>query len=140
MNSFPGNRNRQNFRIPSKFKKKLKIFLGIGLAGFVVTLLLMGWAGVATVKYVANLAQDPNVEGQLENLQGRAENLQAELQNLPALAKLGCWDKAQSLANFEIWLEKPIGTNIEGLKAACLEKKVETCQGADCETAKQIKT
>lgn len=99
-----------------QLKRKLKVFLGVGLAGFLMVGVLVVWAGVATFKSVANLGSNPIV-------QEKILNLETEIKNLPALAKVGCWNTAQSLLKVEVWLEKPVADNFNSIKAACFAKE-----------------
>ena len=98
-----------------QLKRKLKIFLGIGLVGAIMVGALVVWAGIATFKSVASLATNPNV-------QEKVLNLETEIQNLPAMAKVGCWTAAQGLLEVEVWLEKPLIDNFNSIKLACLNK------------------
>jgi hypothetical protein len=95
-----------------QLKKKLKVFLGIGCLGILLVGGLIIWAGVATVKHVASVGANVNVQEQVQNLK-------TGVLNLPAIAKVGCWEKAQSLLAVQVWLEKPVAENIQGLKDAC---------------------
>ncbi len=95
--------------------RKFKIFLGIAFIGFLSISALVIWGGVAAVQGVANLGANPNV-------QEKVVALGTEIKNLPALAKVGCWDKTQSLLSIKAWLEKPIAQNVKELSQACLEK------------------
>jgi len=99
-----------------KLKRNLKIFFGIGCIGFLLIGGLIIWAGVATVQHVASLGADPKVQEQVQKLK-------TEIPNIPALAKVGCWDKVQSLLNVQVWLEKPVAENIQSIKEACIEGK-----------------
>ncbi len=94
-------------------KKKFKIFLSIVCLGILLVGGLIIWAGVATVKHVASVGANVNVREQVQNLKTGALTL-------PAMAKVGCWEKAQSLLAVQVWLEKPVGENIQSLKDACL--------------------
>lgn len=96
-----------------QFKRKLKVFLGIGCIGILLVCGLIIWAGVATVKHVATIGANVNVQEQVQNLKTGALNL-------PAIAKVGCWEKAKSLWVVQVWLEKPVAENIQGLMDACL--------------------
>ena len=96
-----------------QLKKKLKILLGIGCLGILLLGGLIIWAGVATVKHVANIGANVNVQEQVQNLKNGALTL-------PAMAKVGCWEKVQSSLAVQVWLEKPVGETIQGLKDACL--------------------
>jgi len=97
-----------------QLKRKLKIFLGVGLAGFLLVGAFIIWAGFATIQHVASLGANVNVQEQVRDLK-------KEMPNIPALAKVGCWDKVKSLLNVEAWLEKPVAENLQSLKDACLE-------------------
>jgi len=96
-----------------QLKKKLKVFLGIGCLGILLVGGLIIWAGVATIKNVASIGAKVNVQEQVQNLK-------TGTLTLPAIAKVGCWEKVQSLLAVQVWLEKPVGENIQGLKDACL--------------------
>jgi hypothetical protein len=101
-----------NFKVNDHFKKKFKIFLSIGCLGMVLLGGLVLWAGVATVQQVAKIGSNVTVQEQMENLKG-------EISEIPAIVKVGCWEKVQSLMNIQIWLETPLGENITSLKDAC---------------------
>ncbi len=98
-----------------QLKRKLKIFLAVGLVGSLMVGALVVWAGLATFKSVASLGTNPNV-------QKKVLKLESEMQNLPTLTKAGCWPTAQSLLNIEVWLEKPFVENVDSIKLACLNK------------------
>lgn len=100
----------------NQFKKKLKIFLGIGCLGILLVGGIIIWAGVATVKHVASIGANVNVLEQVENLK-------TGVVNLPAIAKVGCWEKMQSLLAVQVWLEKPVAENLQSLKDACLDRE-----------------
>lgn len=95
--------------------RKFKIFLGVAFIGFLLVSTLVIWGGVVAVRGVANLGANTNVQEKIVTL-GK------EINNIPALAKVGCWDKAQSLLSVKIWLEKPIAENVKELTRACSEK------------------
>jgi hypothetical protein len=99
-----------------QLKKKLQVFLGIGCLGILLLGGLIIWAGVTTVKHVASIGANVNVQEQVQNLK-------TEALNLPAIAKVGCWEKAQSLLTIQVWLEKPVAENIQALKDACLSSE-----------------
>lgn len=120
----------RRFKSAPALKRKLKIFLVVGVVGFFVTSALVIWAGIAGVRYVANLAQDTSVTTQVESLKH-------EVREMPALMKVGCWDKAQSLIGVEPWLERPIADNFRNLKVACLGKQEPLCKGAECDAIKR---
>lgn len=115
----------KRFKASPRLKRKLKIFLTVAAVGFFVSSALLVWAGVGVVRYVAELAQNKNVSSQVESLE-------TGLRHMPALTKIGCWDKAQSLIGVEPWLEKPIADNFRNLKVACLEAEDPICIGSEC--------
>lgn len=104
----------KKFKANDQLKRKLKIFLGVGLAGFLLVGALIIWAGFATIQHVASLGANVNVQEQVRGLK-------KEMPDIPALAKVGCWDKVKSLLSVEAWLEKPVAENLQSLKDACLE-------------------
>ncbi len=98
-----------------RIMRKLKIFLGVALVGFMLVCALVIWGGVATVRQVASFGANPKV-------QEKVTALGSEIKNLPALAKVGCWEKAQTLMNVAIWIEKPVADNFKELTQACSGK------------------
>jgi hypothetical protein len=102
-----------NFKANDQFKRKLKIFLGIGCLGVVLLGGLVIWAGFTAVQQVAKIGSNVAVQEQIKNLKG-------EISEIPAIVKVGCWEKVQSLMNIQVWLETPLGKNITSLKDACL--------------------
>ena len=94
------------------FKKLVAVFLGVGSLVLVAVTALAIWAGVAAFNYLSENVQAPAVSAQVEDLKNGFEQL-------PPLAKVGCWDKAQSLLNIEAWLERPVADNFNQLKLAC---------------------
>ena len=110
-----------------KLNRKLKIFLGAGLAGILMVGALVVWAGVATFKSVASIGTNPVVQEKIKswndtNVQEKIVGLETGVKNLPALAKVGCWTTAQSLMKVELWIAKPFVENLNSLKLACLNK------------------
>jgi hypothetical protein len=99
-----------------QFKRKLKIFLGVGLVGFLLVGGLILWAGVSAVQRVVSIGANSNVQEQVWNLK-------TEIPNIPSLAKVGCWDKVKGLMSVQVWLEKPVVDNIKYIKDACSETK-----------------
>ncbi len=104
----------RKFKASEQIKRKFKIFLGVGLAGLLLVGALIIWAGVATIQHVAGLGANAKVQEQVRDLK-------AEIPDFPALAKVGCWDKVQSLLSVGVWLEKPVAANVQSLKDACVE-------------------
>jgi len=98
-----------------RLKQKLKIFLGAGLAGCLLTGALVVWGGIAVFKGVASIGTSPMV-------QEKILNLETEIQNAPALVKVGCWGTVKSFMNVASWLEKPIAENYNTIQSACLNE------------------
>ena len=118
----------KNLKTNPQLKRKFKIFLGVGLTGFLVVCALVVWAGIATFKNVASsVGANPVVQEKIKswndsNLQEKIGSLETGVKNLPALAKAGCWTTAQSLMKVQAWIEKPVAENVNSLKVACLNK------------------
>ena len=114
--------------------RKVKIFVAVGVVGFVITGALLVWAGVSAVKFVASqtseLTQSPVAKEQIEKLK-------TELNGLPRLKPLTCWGKAQSLMAMQPWVEQPVMDNLINLKVACLDQAPVTCEGIDCANMKE---
>jgi hypothetical protein len=92
--------------------QKFKFVLGVVFICFLFISTLVIWGGVAAVREVVNLGSNSNV-------QEKVVSLGTEIKNLPALTKVGCWDKAQSLLSIKVWLEKPVAENIKESTQAC---------------------
>lgn len=118
----------QRLRSKPQLKRKLKIFAVIGLVGFFVTAGLVIWAGVSAVRFASNQIQAVNIQGQINKLE-------SGWQSLPAITTVSCWNKAQSLMNFESWFTRPVTDNFKNLKVACLETKP-VCEGNSCHELK----
>jgi hypothetical protein len=108
-----------------KLNRKLKIFLGAGLAGILLVGALVTWAGIATFKSVASIGANPVVQEKIKswndtNVQEKIVSLETGVKNLPALTRVGCWTTAQSLMKVEVWIAKPFVENLNSLKLACL--------------------
>lgn len=104
-----------------RLKRYLKIFLGLGCLGLLLVGGLIIWAGVATVQHVVDLGADPKVQEQVRKLK-------TDIPNVPALVKVGCWEKVQSLLHVQVWLETPAADNMKDLKDACLGSEVKPAQ------------
>jgi hypothetical protein len=110
-----------------KLNRKLKIFLGAGLVGILMVGTLAIWAGLATIKSVANIGTNPVVQEKIKswnntNAQEKIASLETGVKNLPVLTKVDCWDTAQSIMTLEVWITKPFIENLNNLKLACLKK------------------
>lgn len=104
--------------IGRQLSRKLKIFLGVGFVGIIMIGALVIWAGIATIKGVANLAEEARVSD-------KVISLQKEMENIATLPKVDCWNTVQGLLNVEIWLESPIAENLQSLKLACMNTEKE---------------
>jgi hypothetical protein len=102
----------KKFSVNHDLKRKIKIFLGVGIVGFLLVGGLIIWAGLSAVQHVVSIGTNSNVQEQVRNLK-------VEIPTIPALAKVGCWDKAKSFISVQVWLEKPVADNIKELKDAC---------------------
>lgn len=103
-----------------KLMRKLKVGLLVGLVGLVLTGTLLIWAGISAFKYVASIAVEAT---QAPTTQAQIADLKADLQELPKVQALSCWMSAQRLMDPQPWLAHPLIDNLNGLKAACLERK-----------------
>lgn len=101
-----------------QWKGTVKVFLGLGCLGMVVLAGLVIWGGIATFKGVAGLAKDAE-------LSPKAAEVGETLKKVAVLPAEGCWDAAQRLLNIQVWLEKPIGENVNSLKLACISSTKE---------------
>jgi hypothetical protein len=115
--------------------RKVKIFVAVGVVGFVITGALLVWAGLSAVKFVAlqtsELTQSSFAKEQVEKVKN-------ELNGLPRLKPLTCWGQAQSLMAVQPWVERPANDNLMNLKVACLEQAPVTCEGTDCAKIKEL--
>ncbi len=106
-------------------KRKLKIFAIVGAVGLVVTSALAIWAAVATFNFVASYVTPINIPQTIEAARG-------SIADAPPLLNGGCWNKTKSMLDVATWLEKPIATNLEALREACVSKPevpIQTDQG-----------
>ena len=117
MNQSELHKTFNNFKANDQLKRKLKIFLGIGCLGMLLVGGLILWAGVATVQHVAKIGSNVNVQEQVQNLKGN-------IPKIPAIVKVGCWEKVQSLMSIQVWLETPLGENITSLQDACFASDI----------------
>lgn len=109
------------------FKRKLKIFILVGVVGLVLTAGLAIWAGIAALNYVATVATSPVVQQQVGSLK-------SEIKTLPQFTLVGCLNKAQTFLNIQAFFEKPLADQAMALKAACFQETVKKCEGPDCST------
>lgn len=111
-------------------KKKVKIFVMVGLVGLIVVSGLAIWAGLSAISFVASKAnaviQAPTAQVQLENLKNQAPQL-AQIQ------VLGCWDSAVALLQVRPWLERSASQNLQSLIQGCFPSQPwQECQGEPC--------
>lgn len=114
-------------------KKKIKIFLIVGLAGFVLTTGLLVWGAFSFLGYMGSQIQTSHLNGQVQEIQ-------TNLKQLPTVNAIGCWARAQSLMNYETWFLRPIEDNFKALKQSCLNINPQPCQGSDCDPVGQPET
>jgi len=117
----------KNITTNHQLKRKLKIFLGVGLVGSLMLGALFIWGGVAAFKTITSIETNPVVQEKIKNwnnsnAKDKISSLETEINNLPALVKVGCWTTAKSLMSVGVWLEKPIAENYNNLKSACLKE------------------
>ena len=106
-----------------KLLKKAKVFVVVGIAGFVVVVSLGIWAGVSAIGYVASSASKV-VQSPIA--QSHFDNLSAELKEFPAFQPASCWEMSYSLLAVQPWLERPAIDNLTHLKMACFMKETKT--------------
>lgn len=105
----------KNLGTNHQLKRKLKIFLGVGLVGCLMIGALVVWGGIAAFKSVASIGTNPIV-------QEKILSLETEIQKVPALVKIGCWETVKSFMNGAVWIEKPLAENYNNIKSACLNE------------------
>ncbi len=124
----------RNLKHKPHLQRKLKIFVAIGIVGFLITGGIVIWAGISAMGYVAakatQVVQSPSAQQHLESLK-------TEVQALPKIQTLNCWDKAQSLMAVEPWLARPALDNLNDLRVACLEQRPAVCEGHECTQMKK---
>lgn len=124
----------RKLRAKPALMRKVKIFVVVGLVGFVFVGGLAIWAGFSAVKYVvastSQVISSPTAQQQIQNAKTELERVQFQ--------PLNCWGKAQSLLAVQPWLEKPAFDNLRNLKVACLESSPAICEGHECSQMKQL--
>ncbi len=115
----------RRFITSGNLKRKLGVLLAGGFIAFLLVSALVIWAGIASINYVTNLAQDKRIG---ETLQGIERNLD----QIPAIKPIGCWGQVQNLFVAEVWLEKPISESVNSLRIACFENRHPVCAGDEC--------
>jgi hypothetical protein len=95
-----------------KLTKKLKIVLGIGVVGLILSGAFALYLGVVGVKYVASVATDPKI---VEH----AETLLSKVDQIPTSGTVRCLSVAQSFMDLENFLSTPLSQNLQALKHAC---------------------
>jgi hypothetical protein len=109
-------------------KKKLKIFLGIGIFSFFILGGLAIWLGLKAVNYVGSKTIDLVP---ISTIKVNSEKLNSELTKLSRTQAVGCWEKAQSLIAVEVWLERSASDNFMDLKASCWGNNLTAPQQVD---------
>lgn len=95
-----------------KLTKKLKIVLGIGIVGLVLSGAFAVYLGFIGLRYVANVATDPK-------LVEHAETVVSKIDQIPALGAVNCLSVAQSFMDLESFLATPLSSKLQALKNAC---------------------
>lgn len=95
--------------------KKIKIFAIVGVFVFMALSALTVYFGVVGVRYVASLANEVNVTGQVEVLKEKVNRL-------PAISKESCLTTVQGLLSLDPLLREPIVENFQKLKTACFDQ------------------
>ncbi len=127
-----------NLKTKPHVLKKVKILAAVGLISFLILGSLLIWAGISTLRYIANQANQVALS---PNIQAQVETLKTEVKGMTLLQPLNCWDRAQSLLAVQPWLERPAMDNFLNLKVACLGQKKKICEGPECaESDKQWET
>ena len=94
----------KNFKSNGKYKRNLRILLIAGTFGVLVVGGLIVWAGIAGFNYISSTSRSVNIS-----------------EKIPAsISSPECWSKAQSLLNFQVWLDRPALENLVSLKNVCL--------------------
>jgi|GEM_PF-724157 len=101
-------------RSTPNLKKKLMVFVGIGVAGLMLATTFIVAIGVAGVKYVAGVGSNIDVAQ-------HAEALRLKVDNIPVISSVECLGAAQGLMNLESLLLTPIKDNFLSLKRACFD-------------------
>ena len=116
-------------RAKPKLKKKLTIFVIVGVIGFFVTSGLVIWAGLSAVRFASNQVQALNMPVQLDRIE-------SGIKSLPTITAMDCWGKTQSLMNLESWVKQPLVDTFRQLKVSCLQEKPSICNGENCQNLK----
>ncbi len=101
-------------------KRKLKIFILIGITGIFLMVSLAIWAGISAFNFFAVKA-DQALSSTVT--QGHIQNIKTEVQKVPQFQALNCWVKAESLFAVHPWLVRPAIENMISLKEACFQQQ-----------------
>lgn len=121
---------KHNLRTQPHLMRKLKIIAAVAVVGFFLIGGLTIWAGISAFNYVASTLAQQTTE--VPRTQSLVQEIEKEVVALPTLRLESCWKQTLNLLSVQVWLEKPMQENFNHLKVACLEKKPEACEGADC--------
>jgi hypothetical protein len=113
-----------------KLRRKVKIFVMVGVAGLFVATGLLVWAGISAFNYVASSTQKVMQSPAAEVY---AQNLKSEIKELPKFKALSCWFAVENLLGFEPWLARPAQQNFSNLRSACFQPKAELINTAEGE-------
>ena len=124
----------KNLNSRPDLKRKLKIFALVGGIGFVITLGLTIWAGVAVYNFTKTKATEVMQYG---SYQQQIETAKNQVINLPKLQVLRCWTQVQNLMLLQPWVDRTVAAILTELKISCLDARPPACEGVDCRNVKQ---
>jgi hypothetical protein len=109
-------------------KRRLKVFVIIGVIGFFIVGAIAMWIGFKTVSFVATKTKEVDPTSVVKV---HTENFKSELTSISKHQVVSCWSKAQSLIAVQVWLERSAMDNLVDLKATCLENNSSAAQNVD---------
>lgn len=109
-------------------KKKLKIFVVVGMFGSILVGGLAIWLGYKAFNFVATKTNDI---APTSIVKVSSDNLNSELTRLSKLQTVSCWEKVQSLIAVGIWLDRSALDNLIDLKEACWDKNLTAAHKVD---------
>jgi len=104
---------RHKLKSSPSFMKKVKIFVIVIGIGFLLTTGLVVWGTIAAINYVASASSKIKVSEPMQSVT-------AELQGLQNIISLACWNRTLSFLNWQVWVSRPLGDNLNDLKLSCL--------------------
>ena len=107
-------------------KKKLKWILILGSLGIITFVGFVIWAFVSIISFGSEKIQSASLNQNITQIENH-------ISNFTGLQAVNCWNHFQKLAQVEVWLQKPLGENLDQLTSACFKKVKNDCKGADCQ-------